>query len=180
MTTSLTLPPGSRVSNSTATRTRSSGARRAVAGLPADAPRVGPYALSYAEGGDFPVIVESYGVHRCARVRPGYGELALFDAQDRLVGMRILDLSVSGMSLQGSLRQRLRLGSWLRGLRLMTREGEVLALDAKVVRRQPVGRETRVALELALGAEAHAALVRYVFQHHVAFAPRPRAARVTG
>lgn len=134
------------------------------------------FEVSVERGGDgsasalrlnYPNIVDRQGMERLARVRP-QGEVQLHDPSGCLDQVRVRDLSGSGLSVSGRVRQLVRPGQVFERLVLRLPEGEV-PVRGRVVRAAGAARPLRQRLALhfeGLAPSARETLRGYVFSRH--------------
>lgn len=144
---------------------------------------LGPYRLEFdlAASADlglqlisgYPVIIESYGQHRSARVHPERDELSLRDGAGWLSGARIADLSTTGLALELPTAGRGRIPDRFDTLTLRFPDGGELTLEARVARRDGV-RAAGVGMEfVGVTRDQRQQLARYVFSRHPLSAKLP-------
>lgn len=112
-----------------------------------------------------PVVTDSQGVERSARVCPPEGEVVLLDETGRLQAPRIDNLSRSGVALSQTAGAALEPGSRVRGLYLALPDTGGFHASARVVRVEQGGQRVALAFE-DVPDSARLALQRYVFDRY--------------
>ncbi|SEP09681.1 PilZ domain-containing protein [Aquisalimonas asiatica] len=117
----------------------------------------------------YPVLVDRRGRARSLRVRPGNGEVRVRDHGGRLQQADVVDISTSGVFLQGEEAKEVSSGASLSGLHLQLPNHDGVRVGGRVVRVRRSGDRVGVAMAFDrrdMDRDSRSALREYVFERY--------------